>query len=157
MQIWEGEQAELSTKKTPKFTKKAGKKREYNASGWNHQGIIFYNKVWDEWKRLASENKDQTWEKLESEWNEYIEEYKLMYFSGKGSRKRKSTNGTNPQEMPTLPSMDVSEIMLVDDEDYEPDCPWKMFDNDDDHRPRQNLNRVSYGNNDSDSNGIEGV
>jgi hypothetical protein len=65
-QIWEGEQEESSTKKTPKFTKKAGKKREYNASGWNHQGIIFYNKVQDEWKRLASENKDQTWEKLES-------------------------------------------------------------------------------------------
>ncbi len=69
-QIWEGEQEESSTKKTPMFTKKAGKKREYNASGWNHQGIIFYNKVWDEWKRLAGENKDQTWEKLESEWNE---------------------------------------------------------------------------------------
>ncbi len=47
-QIWEGEQEESSTKKTPKFTKKAGKKREYNASGWNHQGIIFYNKVRDE-------------------------------------------------------------------------------------------------------------
>ncbi len=60
-QIWEGEQEESSTKKTPKFTKKAGKKREYNASGGNHQGIIFYNKVRDEWKRLASENKDQTW------------------------------------------------------------------------------------------------
>ncbi len=50
----------MSTKKNPKFPKKAGKKREYNASGWNNQGIIFYNKVRDEWKRLASENKDQT-------------------------------------------------------------------------------------------------
>ncbi len=80
---------------------------------------------------------------MESEWNEYIEEYEYMYFLGKGSRKMKSNNGTDPQEMPTLPSMDVSEIMLVDDEDYEPDCPWKIFGNDDDHWPQQNLNRVS--------------
>ncbi len=29
-QIWEGEQKESLTKKTPKFTKRAGKKREYN-------------------------------------------------------------------------------------------------------------------------------
>jgi hypothetical protein len=94
---------------------------------------------------------------LESEWNEYIEENESMYFSDKGSRKKKSNNGTNPQEMPTLPSMVVSEIMLVDDEDYEPDCPWKMFDNNDDDRPQQSLNRVSYGNNDSDSDGFEGV
>ncbi len=113
-------------------------------------GDNFYNMVQDEWKRLASENKDQTWEKLESEWNEYIEEYESIYFSGKGSRKRKSNDDTDPQEMPPLPSMDVSEIMVVDNEDYEPYCPWKMFDNDDDHRPWQNLNRVSYGNNDSD-------
>jgi hypothetical protein len=59
--------------------------------------------------------------------------------------------------MPPLPSMDVSEIMLVEVADYQPDCPWKMFDNDDDHQPRGNLNRVRYGNNDSDSNGFEGV
>ncbi len=29
-QIWEGEREESLTKKTPKFTKRAGKKREYN-------------------------------------------------------------------------------------------------------------------------------
>ena len=29
-QIWAGEQEESLTKKTPKFTKRAGKKREYN-------------------------------------------------------------------------------------------------------------------------------
>jgi hypothetical protein len=65
--IWEGEQEESSTKKTPKFTKRAGKKREYNTSGWNHEGIKFYNKVCGEWKTLASENKDGAWEQLEAE------------------------------------------------------------------------------------------
>ncbi len=56
---WGGEQEESSTEKTPKFTKKAGRKREYNTSGWNNERIHFYNKVRDEWKRIASENKDQ--------------------------------------------------------------------------------------------------
>ncbi len=44
-QGWGGEELEPSTKKTPKFTKKAGKKREYNNSEWNYEGIHFYNKV----------------------------------------------------------------------------------------------------------------
>jgi hypothetical protein len=106
--------------------------------------------------RLASENKNQTWQKLESEWNDYIQEYNLLYFSGR-SRKRKSNNGTDPKDMPSLPTMDVSEITLVDDEDYQPDWPWKMFYNNDDDEPRQNLNRVSYGNNDLDDGEIKGV
>ncbi len=153
---WEREQEELLTKKTPKFTKKAGKKRLCNTSGWNHEGVFFYNKVWDEWKRLASENKNQTWQKLESEWNDYFEEYNLLYFSGR-SRKRKLNNGVDPKDMSSLPTMDVSEIMLVDDEDYQPDCPWKTFDYNDDDKPRKNLNRVSYGNDDLDDEEIEGV
>jgi hypothetical protein len=59
---WEGDQEELSTKKTPKFTKRAGKKREYDTSGWNHEGIHFFNKVCNKWKKLASENKEGIWE-----------------------------------------------------------------------------------------------
>ncbi len=46
---------------------------------------------------------------------------------------------------------------MVDNEDYQPDCPWKMFDNNDNDKPRQNLNRVSYGNNDWDDREIEGA
>ena len=34
-------------KKTPKFTKKAGKKREFNMLRWTLEGIVFYKKVWD--------------------------------------------------------------------------------------------------------------
>ncbi len=54
-------------KKTPKFTKKAGKKRELNMSGWTQEGIVFYKKVWDRWKSLSQKNKDGCWEKLEAE------------------------------------------------------------------------------------------
>jgi hypothetical protein len=117
--------------------------------------MFFYNKVWDEWKRLASENKDQTWQKLESEWNDYIEEYNLLYFSGR-SRKRKLNNGMDPEDMPSLSTKNVSEMMLVNNEDYQPDCPWKMFDNNEIDEPRQNLNRVSYGNDKWDNGEIEG-
>jgi hypothetical protein len=69
----------------------------------------------------------------------------------------KLNNGTDPKDMPSLPTMDVSGIMLVDIEDYQPGCPWKAFDNNDNDEPRQNLNRVSYGNNDWDDRKIEGV
>jgi hypothetical protein len=113
-QRWERKQEESWTKKTPKFIKKAEKKRQCNTSGWNHEGIFFYNKVWDEWKRQASENKDHTLQKLESVCNDNIEEYDSLYFSGR-SRKRKLNGGMDPKDMPSLPTMDVSEIMLVDD------------------------------------------
>jgi hypothetical protein len=119
----------------PKFTKKAGEKREYNR---NQEGIHFYNKVQDEWKRLASENKEQTWEQLEADWKGYIEEYESLYFCGK-SRKRKRNNSMDQRDMPTLPSMDACQIMLVNDDDYQPDCPWKMSDFDDDDQPRHTL------------------
>jgi hypothetical protein len=59
--------------------------------------------------------------------------------------------------MLSLPRIDVSEIMLVDNEGYQPDCPWKTFDNNDNAKPRQNLNKVSFGNNDWDDREIEGV
>ncbi len=71
---WERDQENLLTKKTPKFTKRAGKKREYNKSGWNHEGIHFFIKVCNKWKKLASKNQKGTWEQLEAEWNEYIED-----------------------------------------------------------------------------------
>ncbi len=42
---WERDQEELLTKKTPKFTKRVGKKIEYNTLGWNHEGTRFFNKI----------------------------------------------------------------------------------------------------------------
>ncbi len=117
-----GEQEESSAKKTLKFTKKTGRKREYKTSGWNNEGIHFYNRVQNEWKRITSENMDLEWEKLETEWNEYIEEYNSLYHYGK-SRKRKSNNSTNPKEMAALLSMDVLDIALFNDDYYQPYCP----------------------------------
>ncbi len=70
-----------------------------------------------------------------------------MYHFGR-SRKRKLNNSTDQEDMPALPSMNVSEIMLVDDNDYQPDYPWKTYDFNDDDLSIQNLNRVSFGNND---------
>jgi hypothetical protein len=62
----------------------------------------FFNKVCDEWKKLASENKEGAWEQLEAEWNEYIEDKDSLYFYGR-SRKRKFSYTTDSEEMPPLP------------------------------------------------------
>ncbi len=135
--IWEREQEESSAKKTPKFTKRAGKKREYNTSGWNHEGIQFYNKVCGERKTLASKNEDGAWEQLEAEWIQYIEDNNSFYSYGR-SRKRKLNNSTNSEYMPPLPlPTETMEIMLDDDDDYMPDCPWKRHDYYDDSPARE--------------------
>jgi hypothetical protein len=142
---WERDQEESSTKKTPKFTKRAGKKREYNMLGWNHEGIHFFNKVCNEWKKLASNNKEGTWKQLEAAWNEYIEDKDSLYFYGR-SRKKKLNYSTDSEEMPPLPPpMKALEIRLDDNDDYMPDCPWKQHDFDYDSPSGQYINRVSLG------------
>ncbi len=54
----------------------------------------------------------------------------------------------DPKDMPALPPMNVLEIMLVDNDDFQPGHPWKTYDFHDDDLSRRNLNRVSFGNND---------
>ncbi len=148
---WKRDQEKLSTKKTPNFTKRAGKKREYNMSGWNHEGMHFFNKVCDKWKKLASKNKEGTWEQLEAEWNEYIEDNYSLYFYGR-SRKRELNYSTNSEEMPPLPPpTQALEIRLDNDDDYMPDCPWKQHEFDYDSPSDQYINRVSLGGNDLNS------
>ncbi len=131
-------------KKTPKFTKKAGKKREFNMSGWTQEGIVLYKKVWDRWKSLSQENKDGCWEKLKAEWIVYVKDYKWTncYCT---NRKRKRNDRVCPENMPALPLMDLFEIMLDGDDDFEPDCPWKMYGNlnKESISSRNNSNRVS--------------
>ncbi len=115
---WERDQEALSIKKTPKFAKRAGKKREYNTLGWNQEGIHFFNKVCNKWKKIASKNKEGTWEQLEAEWNEYIEDSNSLYFYRR-SRKRKLNYSTNSEEMPPLPPpMQALEIRFDDDDDF---------------------------------------
>jgi hypothetical protein len=144
---WERDQEESSTKKTPKFTKRAGKKREHNTPGWNHEGIHFFNKDCNEWKKLASKNKEGTWDQLEAEWNEYIEDNNSLYFYRR-SKKRKFNYSTDSEEMPPLPPpIHALEIRLNDDDDYMPDCPWKQHDFDYDSPTGQCINGVSLGGN----------
>jgi hypothetical protein len=101
---WDRYQVKLSTKKTPRFTKRAGKKREYNTSGWNQEGIHFFDKVFDKWKTLvASENKEDPWEQFETEWNEYIEDNDPLYFYRR-SRKRKLNFRTDSEKNASTPS-----------------------------------------------------
>jgi hypothetical protein len=49
-------------KKNPSSPRELEKFREYNTSRWDHKRIHFFNKVCKEWKKLASKNKDGTWE-----------------------------------------------------------------------------------------------
>jgi hypothetical protein len=114
---------EESPKKT-KFTKRGGYKREYNSAGWKQEGINFYNKVWEGWKKLSGDNKLGVWEKLVSKWYKYVEETR-----GKQSRMKKHKSNLEdkyvdpPPDLPCVPT----EMTFFGDEDYQPDCPWKFF------------------------------
>ena len=140
--------------KTTKFMKRGGLKREYNTMGWSQEGIDFYNKVQEEWKKLSRENRLQLWEKLESEWFEYVDETGCS----QGRRKKHKTNleeedvGTVPN-LPRLPT----EMVFFGDDDYQPDCPWKNsvdergdddtneWDETNSHGESLRVNRVSLG------------
>jgi hypothetical protein len=146
MRIIREAQEQSPKKKVPKFMKKAGKKKKYNVSGWTQEGIEFYTKVWDaSWKTLLGENKDCMWEKLEAKWTDYVEEFGNNRY---GKRKRTWDNTRFPQ-CPALPPMEIREVMLAGDDNYQPDCPWKSNSNgagDDENPWVCNLgNRVSMG------------
>ncbi len=103
------------------------------------------------WKKLANKNKEDTWERLEAEQNEYIEDNDSLYFYGR-SRKRKFNYSTDSEDMPPLPApTQALEIRLDDNDDYMPDCPWKRHGFDDDSPSSQYINRVSLGDNDLNS------
>ncbi len=74
---------------------------------------------------------------MEAEWNQYIEDNDSLYFYGR-SRKRKSNDSTDAEDIPPLPPpTEAMEKMLDDDNDYMPDCPWKRHDYDDDSPARE--------------------
>ena len=111
-----------SPKKTTKFTKRGGHRREYNTTGWSQEGIDFYNKVWEGWKTLSRENRLQLWKQLENEWFEHVEETR-------GSQKRRKKHKTNLEEedvdpAPNFPRLPTGMVFFGDD-DYQPDRPWK--------------------------------
>ncbi len=110
-------------KKTTKYTKRKGLKREYNTAGQSQEGIDFYNKVQEEQKTLSRENRLQLWEKFESEWYEYVDETGC-------SQRRHKKHKTNLEEedvgpVPNLSSTLPAEMIFIGDDDYQPACPWK--------------------------------
>jgi hypothetical protein len=120
-------------------------------SGWIHEGIHFSNKVCNKWKKLATKKKEGKWDRLEAEWNVYIEDNNSLYFYQR-SRKRKLSYSTDSEEMPPLPPpMQALEIRLNDNDDYMPDCPWKQYEFDYDSSSDQCINKISIGGNDLNS------
>ncbi len=112
---------EKSPRKT-KFTKIGGIKGVYNTTEWSQEGIKFYNKVWEGWKKLSGYNKFGVWEKLESKWFDYIEE--TRYEGNQGRRKKHKSNLEDKDVDPPLPDLPcvAAEMVFLGDEDYQPDC-----------------------------------
>ena len=75
-------------KKTPKFTDRKGKKREYCDSGWTKAGIQFFDDVRQRWRKLSSQNTLDLWSDLEKGWTEYAEE---INFGNTYTRRKRST------------------------------------------------------------------
>jgi hypothetical protein len=109
-----------------KFTKRGGIKGVHNTTGWSQEGIEFYNKVWEGWKKLSGYNKFGVWEKLESMWFDYIEETRDK--KNQGRRKKHKSNLEDKDVDPPLPDLPcvAAEMVFLGDEDYQPDCPWKI-------------------------------
>ena len=124
-----------------KYTSHTRSRRQYSHSGWNQEGLDFYDRVKMGWKKLSSENEDYVWTELEEEWMSYMEEIKF----GNWKTRDSIESGGGPQAedtMMTLPSLPP--LVLEDDEDFEDDRPaWKK---------RTRLNPEEY---ESDADGID--
>ena len=112
--------------KTSKFTKKAGLKREFNSVGWSKDGIDYYNKVWEGWRKLSGENHMGLWKtQVEDMWFEYVEQMG----ENQGRKKKRNKSYAEDEDsyppMPNLPVLEAAEMVLEGDEGYQPDRPWK--------------------------------
>jgi hypothetical protein len=108
-------------KKTPKFTDRKGKKREYCDSGWTKAGIQFFDDVRQRWRKLSSQNTLHLWSDLEKGWTEYAEE---INFGNTYTRRKRSTRKDTSSD-----TSDNEEELPPDRFDFEnEDCPWKKRD-----------------------------
>ena len=106
-----------------KFTNRVGKKRQCNMSGWNNDGILFYNGVVARWRALLE---DTAWTLLEEEWKSY--ENKTTF--GHSSRRMKDEqnelddeyNYDGLEKCPDLPLLDKF-VLLEGDEDFVDERP----------------------------------
>jgi hypothetical protein len=112
---------EESPRKT-KFAKRGGIKGVYTTTGWSQEG----NKMWEGWKKLSGYNKFGVWEKLESMWFDYIEETRDE--GNQGRRKKHEWKLEDKDVDPPLPDLPcvAAKMVFIGDEDYQPDCPWKI-------------------------------
>ncbi len=105
-----------------KYTSQSGSKRQYSHSGWNQDGMDFYEWVKMGWKKLSSKNVNDVWTVLEDEWMSYMEEIK--YGNWKARDVIESGGGPQAEDMMTLPSLPP--LVLEGDEDFKDDRPaWK--------------------------------
>ena len=106
-----------------KFTNRVGKKRQCNMSGWNNDGILFYNGVVARWRALLE---DTVWTLLEEEWKSY--ENKTTF--GHSSRRMKDEHheqddeyyNDGKEQCPDLPPWEKF-VLLVGDEDFMDERP----------------------------------
>ena len=61
------------------------------------------------------------WEKLEAKWTNYVEEFDNNHYG----KKTRTWDNTRLSQCPALPPMEITEVMLAGDDDYQPNCPWK--------------------------------
>jgi hypothetical protein len=105
-----------------KYTSHSGSKRQYSHSGWNQDGMDFYDWVKMGWKKLSSENVNNIWTELEDKWMSYMEEIK--YGNWKGRDVIESGGGPQAEDMMTLPTLPP--LVLEGDKDFEDDrATWK--------------------------------
>jgi hypothetical protein len=105
-----------------KYTSHSGLKRQYSHSGWNQDGMDFYNRVKMGWKKLSSENADDVWTELEEEWMSYMEEIK--FGNWKTRDVIESGGGPQAEDIMTLPNLPP--LVLEGYEDFKDDRPaWK--------------------------------
>ncbi len=82
--------------------------------------------MWEGWKKLSGYNKFGVWENLESMWFDYIEETRDE--GNQGRRKKHKSNLEDKDVDPPLPDLPcvAAKMVFLGDEDYQPDCPWKI-------------------------------
>lgn len=136
-----------------KYTSHSGSKRQYSHSGWNQDGMDFYNWVKMGWKKLSSENADEVWTELEEEWMSYMEEIKFGYWKTRDVIEL--GGGPQAEDIMTLPNLPP--LVLEGDEDFEDVMPaWKKrtrlnpeendsdADSFDDHEEEEEEDELSY-------------
>lgn len=106
-----------------KFTNRVGKKRQCNMSGWNNDGILFYNCVVARWRALLNKT---GWTTLEEEWKLYENKTTFGHSSRRSKDEQNELDDENfydgNEKCPDLPLLDKF-VLLEGDEDFVDERP----------------------------------